>query len=204
MRIYARMEPKRYADYIDMATDARVPSDGAMPEGLPEVDPTGVLAENEDTLAAIEAEAARAPKRGRQTREAPTTRDDAPRAKRRAAPATGEVAAGAAEPVAAARVFDLGNHNIVAQGGDESWGVVGQTIRLHNSFWGWDDGAYSECRVIAYAGAYTYAAGAHSRHTYVIECEGHYYPATHGTIADALTDATVKRRVRKAGPPRLL
>jgi hypothetical protein len=66
------------------------------------------------------------------------------------------------------------------------------------------DGAYSECRVIAYAGAYTFAAGAHSRHTYVIECEGHYYPATHGTIADALTDATVKRRVRKAGPPRLL
>jgi len=142
--------------------------------------------------------------RGRQTREAPTTRDDAPRAKRRAAPATGEVAAGAAEPEAAARVFDLGDHNIVAQGGDESWGVIGQTIRLHNSFWGWDDGAYSECRVIAYAGAYTFAAGAHSRHTYVIECEGQYYPATHGTIADALTDATVKRRVRKAGPPRLL
>jgi hypothetical protein len=101
-------------------------------------------------------------------------------------------------------VFDLGDHNIVAQRGEESWGVIGQTIRLHNSFWGWDDGAYSECRVIAYAGAYTFAAGAHSRHTYVIECEGHYYPATHGTIADALTDATVKRRVRKAGPPRLL
>ena len=66
------------------------------------------------------------------------------------------------------------------------------------------DGAYSECRVVAYAGAYTFAAGAHSKHTYVIECEGHYYPATHGTIADALTDATVKRRVLKAGPPRLL
>ena len=35
MRIYARMEPQRYADYVDMATDARVPCDGAMPEGLP-------------------------------------------------------------------------------------------------------------------------------------------------------------------------
>ena len=66
------------------------------------------------------------------------------------------------------------------------------------------DGAYSECRVVAYAGAYTFAAGAHSKHTYVIECEGHYYPATHGTFADALTDATVKRRGLKAGPPRLL
>ncbi len=37
------------------------------------------------------------------------------------------------------------------------------------------------------------------RYTYVIECDGHYYPATHGTLADTLTDATVKRRVRKAG-----
>ena len=57
---------------------------------------------------------------------------------------------------------------------------------------------------MAYSGAYTFAAGNLSKHTYVVGCEGHYYPATHDTIAAVLTDASVKRRVKKAGLPRLL
>ena len=200
MRIYARMEAARYADYVDMATDASVESDGTTPEDLPEVDPTGVLAENEATLAAIEAEAARATKGGR----AAVAKGGKQCGKRRATPATGDVALGVAEPEAKRTLYDIGERVALAHEGDESWGVIGQAIRLHSSFWGLDDGAYSDAHVVAYAGAYTFAAGNLSKHTYVVECEGHYYPATHDTIAAALTDASVKRRVKKAGLPRLL
>ena len=203
MRIYARMEAQRYADYVDMATDMRVESDGTTPEDLPEVDPTAVLAENEATLAAIEAEAARTAKAGRATRGDPAAGGGAKRGKRRATPPTGDVAQGSAEPDAKRVLYNIGDCAI-AHEGEESWGVIGQPVRLHNSFWGWDDGEYSDARIVAYAGAYTFAAGNLSKHTYVVECEGHYYPATHDTVAAALTDASVKRRVKKAGPPRLL
>ena len=204
MRIYARMEAQRYADYVDMATDMRVESDGTATEDLPEVDPTAVLAENEATLAAIDAEAARTAKAGRTARENPTAGGGAKHGKRRATPATGDVAKGTAEPDAKRVLYNIGDHVALAQAGEESWGVVGQSVRLHNSFWGWDDGEYSDARVVAYAGAYTFAAGNLSKHTYIVECEGHYYPATHDTVAAALTDASVKRRVKKAGPPRPL
>jgi len=35
----ARIACQRYADYVDMATDMHVESDGTAPEDLPEVDP---------------------------------------------------------------------------------------------------------------------------------------------------------------------
>ena len=203
MRIYARMEAQRYADYVDMATDMRVESDGTTPKDLPEVDPTAVLAENEATLAAIEAEAARTARAGRATRDDPAAGGGAKRGKRRATPSTGDVAQGTAEPDAKRALYNIGDCAL-AHEGEESWDVIGQPVRLHNSFWGWDDGEYSDARIVAYAGAYTFAAGNLSRHTYVVECEGHYYPATHDTVAAALTNASVKRRVKKAGPPRLL
>ena len=203
MRIYARMEAYHYADYVDMATDMRIESDGTAPEDLPEVDPTAVLAENEATLEAIEAEAQRTARAGRTAREDPTAGGSNKRGKRRATPATGEVASGAAAPAAKRALYNIGDCAL-AHAGEESWGVVGQSVRLHNSFWGWDDGAYSDARVVAYAGAYTFAAGNVSKHTYVVECEGYYYPATHDTVATALTDAATKRRIKKAGLPRLL
>ena len=119
-------------------------------------------------------------------------------------PATGDVALGVAEPEAKRALYDIGERVALAHEGDESWGVIGQAIRLHSSFWGLDDGAYSDAHVVAYSGAYTFAAGNLSKHTYIVGCEGHYYPATHDTIAAVLTDASVKRRVKKAGLPRLL
>jgi hypothetical protein len=125
------------------------------------------------------------------------------RGKRRATPLTGDVAQGTAEPDAKRALYNIGDCAL-AHAGEDSWGIIGQSIRLHKSFWGLDDGEYSDARVVAYAGAHTFTAGNLSKHTYVVECEGHYYPATHDTVAAALTDASVKRRVRKAGPPRLL
>ena len=88
--------------------------------------------------------------------------------------------------------------------GDESWHVIGQELKMHHSFWGWEDNGFSACRVVAYAGAYTFPSGRHSKHTYIIECDGNHYAAVHSTVAGALTDAAVKRRVRKAAPPRLI
>jgi hypothetical protein len=64
MRIYARMAPDQYADYVDMATDVTTDTDGRIPEGLPEVDPQQVLAEDEAAVAAIDAEIAKARQRG--------------------------------------------------------------------------------------------------------------------------------------------
>jgi hypothetical protein len=167
------------------------------------VDPTAVLAENEATLAAIDAEAARTAKAGRATRDDPAAGGGTKRGKRRATPLTGDVAQGTAEPDAKRALYNIGDCAL-AHAGEDSWGVIGQSVCLHNSFWGLDDGEYSDARVVAYAGAYTFTAGNLSKHTYVVECEGHYYPATHDTVAAALTDASVKRRVRKAGPPRLV
>ena len=141
--------------------------------------------------------------RGRATQDDPAVGGGAKRGKRRATPSTGDVAQGTAEPDAKRALYNIGDCAL-AHEGEESWDVIGQPIRLHNSFGGWDDGEYSDARIVAYARAYTFAAGNLSKHTYVVECEGHHYPATHDTVAAALTDASVKRRVKKAGPPRLL
>jgi len=91
--------------------------------------------------------------------------------------------------------------------GDDSWNVMGQQLRVHNSFWGWEDNEYSECRVVGFAGENTFASGKQSKHRYIIEYDGYFYPATHTTVktvAGALTDAAVKRRIKKAPAPRLL
>ena len=65
MRIYARMEPAHYADYVDMGTDATVDCGGTTPTDLPETDPAGVLADTEAAVAAIDAEATQRAKAAR-------------------------------------------------------------------------------------------------------------------------------------------
>ena len=66
-------------------------------------------------------------------------------------------------------------------------------------------GHRSVCRVVGYIGTFAFADGTTSAHTYVVECDGHYYPARHSTVADALADARTKRRIAKRPhPPRLL
>jgi hypothetical protein len=69
MRIYARMEPERYADYVDMATDLASESSETIPEGLPEVDPANVLAEDEAAIAAIDAEIAKTRRKSKAKRD---------------------------------------------------------------------------------------------------------------------------------------
>ena len=75
---------------------------------------------------------------------------------------------------------------------------------MHNSFWGWTDEGASDCTVVGFIGRHTFGAGNISKHTYVVECEGQLYPATHTAVAGALRDPVVKRRVRKALPPRII
>ena len=75
---------------------------------------------------------------------------------------------------------------------------------MHNSFWGWTDNTFSTCTVAGYIGAHDLGTGARSKYTFVIECDGHFYPARHSAIASALTDAAVKRRVQKSPPPRAI
>ena len=119
-------------------------------------------------------------------------------------PASGNAAATAAEPPTTRRAFDIGGGTVAVHAGDDSWGVVGQTVKLHNSFWGYAEDEYSECVVVGYMGEHQFSAGARSKHTYVVECEGHFYPARHSAIAGAIVDEALKRRVRKMPPPRLV
>ena len=207
MRLYARMEPGRYAEYVAMATDLSLASDGTLPEGLPEVDPAAVLPEMQGAVAAIESEAANAKRAARPARAEndAAAPGDGKQKQRRAAPSTGAPRSGVAEPTRPAQVFDIGDGQAVSHAGEESWQVVGQKLMLHNSFWQHDADEYSECRVVGYIGKYKFqGAATAARYTYVIECEGHHYPAPHTTVAGALMDAAVKRRVRKAPAPRLL
>ena len=110
----------------------------------------------------------------------------------------------AVQPEARERTFDIGDGRAVSHIGDDSWGIMGQRLKVHNSFWGLDGDKYSDARVVGYIGAFRFPAGKRSKHTYVIECEGNCYPAPHTTVASSLDDAAIKRRVRKAAPPRLL
>ena len=110
------------------------------------------------------------------------TNDGAKPPRGRSAPASGSTAEAAAEPPTTQRAFDIGNGAVAIHVGDESWGVVGQTVKLHDSFWGLAENEYSECKVVGYMGAHQFATGARSRHTYVVECEDHFYPARHSTI----------------------
>jgi hypothetical protein len=204
-RLYTRMAPSQYADYVDMATDMRRESDGTMPADLPEVDPAPVLAETEGAVAAIESEIAKAARDKRAAQRDAAAGDAGAQRKRRATPGTGELRSGAATPTPTTRTFDIGDGQVVAEAGQDSWNIAGQLLRVHNSFWGWGDDEYSECRVVAYIGAHEFAAAARpSTHTYVIECDGIHYPAPHTTVAAALDDAAVKRRIRKAANPTLL
>ena len=48
------------------------------------------------------------------------------------------------------------------------------------------ESAFSQCRVVGYIGKFTFPTGSESRYTYVIEHEGHHYPARHTAIASTL------------------
>ena len=82
--------------------------------------------------------------------------------------------------------------------------------RQHNSFWGLEgddddeDVGFSRAVVAGYIGPYQFGNGA-SKHTFVIECEGHHYPMRHTSVRDAVVCAADKRRINKAGQaPRVL
>jgi hypothetical protein len=204
MRIYARMQPTQYADYVDMATDPRVTTEGAIPSELPEVDPEGILAETQATINAIDSEEAIKAKATKAARDKDAPKATTKRGQRRDTPPTGGVSSTAAEPEAQQRVFDIGDGLAVPHLGDDSWDIMGQRLRVHNSFWGWEGNDYSECIVAGYVGEHSFASSKLSKHTYIIDYDGHYYPATHTMVAGALMDATVKRRIRKMSAPRLL
>ena len=226
MRIYARMEPETYASYVDMATDLGQDSCGEMPADLCEVDPRGVVTEHEATITAIDAVAAKAAKAAKAARAESVTGAPAasqakggkggPRGVRRDAPVTGDVHADAEEPEAKRRAFDIGGGQAVVHKGDDTWRVVGQKLKLHNSFWGIPvppppvgggqaPSQYSECIVVAYIGEYRFPdTQRSSKHTYVIECEGFHYPVRHSAVAGAIEDGATRRRIQKAGPPRLM
>jgi hypothetical protein len=195
-RIYARMGADEYADYVDMATDVRVEGGGPMPLDLPEIDPEDVVADHEAAMTAIDAEAAAATKAIRLAAGAPVRSKE--KAGRRPAPSRGAPSARAAERDEQRQVFDLGSGVAATHAGETTWDVIGARLRMHNSFWGWDDDEYSACHVVGYIGQYDFDGDtAPSKHTFVVECDGHCYPARHTAVAGAITDPAVRRQVKR-------
>ena len=153
--------------------------------------------ETQATTDAIDAEETAKAKATRAAREPDAPRAAAKRGQRRTAPPTGGVSATAVEPESRRRAFDVGDGQAIFHIGDDSWDILGQQLRVHNSFWGWEDNEYSDCRVVGFAGEHRFASGKMSKYTYIIEYDGYFYPATHTTVAGALIDVTVKRRIKK-------
>ena len=196
MRIYARMDAQQYADYVDMATCPNAEG-GAEGGQLPEIDPEGVLADHTATLEALDAEAVKAAQAAK-SRKAAAAQQQNGKPARRPRPSTGEpAAAGKHARVAEQRTFDIGNGETVCSTSGDSWGIDGERLLMHHSFWGATDDGSSPCIVQAYIGSYDFASGARSAHTFVIECEGHFYPARHTAVANAIADPAIRRRVRQ-------
>ena len=118
-------------------------------------------------------------------------------------PATGGAREDAAEAHEERPTFDLGDGIAAQHVGDESWDVIGQRLRMHLSFWQLQEDGYSPCTVVGYIGQFEFPAGPVSRHTYVVEHEGHHYAARHNAVAGALIDPAARRRA-KQGAPKLL
>ena len=125
--------------------------------------------------------------------------------RRKRATTSGEPSASAAPHVPTDKTFDIGDDTPVAHAGDESWNIIGCKLRMHFSFWDCPENEKAPCTVVGYIGEYTFNNGTISKHTYVIENDGFFYPARHTAVRDAIDDASTKRRLLKApSAPRLL
>ena len=200
VRLYGKMQPHQYADYVDMVTRGDAHGAAISGDELPETDPEQAVRDHQATLAYLDHEQSAKAKSKRQ----PVADDkQAATRKRKPQPQSGEPPAAA---VALRPCFNLGDGASAQDVGDESWGAVGERIRLHYSFWGSrdaDDEDYIACTVAGYIGRHTFPQGAVSTHTYVIECHGHHYAIRHRAVASALTRAAARARARSSGAPRL-
>ena len=94
MRIYARMQAKQYADYVDLATKSD--AEAVIPRDLPEIDPEQLVAEQEAAIEAMDADARAADKAAHKAkrRDEHTAGDDAPAKRRRNNPTSGDAQRG--------------------------------------------------------------------------------------------------------------
>ena len=201
MRLYARTDPHIYAGYVDLATNPHDEQSGDTETGMPAVDPESVVEEAQTSMEALDADNKAAQKRA-QSRTATNGQTDK---RRKRATTSGEPSASAAPHVPTDKTFDIGDDTPVAHAGDESWNIIGCKLRMHFSFWDCPENEKAPCTVVGYIGEYTFNNGTISKHTYVIENDGFFYPARHTAVRDAIDDASTKRRLLKApSVPRLL
>ena len=197
LRIYARTKPGQYADYVDMCT--RNDASLANANEMPEIDPYDVLEEHESTLEAI-AELERSERASNH----PERHREMATPTRRRVPNSPPVLAGPSDG-RDREVFDLGRGNTATDLGPETWDLKGRALKIDNSFWGsrYDDGGKSDCVVAGFIGGYQFEEG-YSRHTYVMTCDGHEYPIRYRAVLNGLQDASIRRRLQKQPPPRVI
>ena len=195
LRIYARMRPSDYADYVDMATqgDANL-GDAAE---VPEIEPEDVIAEHEATIQALD-EIEQQDKAAENARSRVSGSSASP-SKRRTTAADTSSGGASRTP---RKVFDLGDGKTAVDLGPDTWNVRGRTILVPNGFWGpeYDDGNTSACLVVGFIGGFHFPH-AYSPYTYIIQCEGHEYAIKHSTVLDGIQNSTVKRQLRRQRPP---
>jgi hypothetical protein len=202
LRIYARMKPKQYADYVDMATR----NDASLGDGdlVPEIEPYDVCIEHEATLTAL---AILDKQDKKPSASSSLQRNDLQAPKRRK---TGEEPAegNTSDNLPPLKTFDLGDGVSATAHAYDSWALVGLTVEIDNAFWGWACPAgvrrrqTSSCFVAGYIGTFTFPNGKISKHTYVINCDGFDYPIRHSEVLKGVSDARVKRKLKKSAPPR--
>ena len=214
LRIYARMKPGDYADYVDLATN----TDAGLATGEepPEIGPEMVIEEHDATMAAMaqaERDAAaeeRGARRHARNGEASSTAEARPPAKPTPDPHRGRQGdvgakkkATGNEPSTLMPSFDVGDDAPVVGLHEDKWAVTGEEVAVDNRFWGdeFDDGERTTCIVVGYIGEYVFHDGGRSAHTFVIEAEGVHYPIRHTYMLHRIVDTAVKRRLRKSGQP---
>jgi len=197
LRIYARMNPSTYADYVDIAS--RNDASLSHVQDVPEIDPSDIIEAHEETLHAMEAMERMSSKSQR-----PTSHDarcEHTQKKQRDNTHACN-ASSSTKDVWDTRTFDLGDGVTATDLGMDSWGLVGKRVHIDNSLWGRPDGHLYECTVEGYIGTFKFASRT-SKHTYAIMYEGYTYPARHTTVLDGVRDdPALKRRLRKSPPPR--
>ena len=127
MRIYARIDPAHYAQYVDMAASLEGESGEEIPDLMPAVDPEAMVEEGAAANAAIDEETRAAANARRAEAKRRATANAEPGRKRRQAPTSGQPHDDAPEHSAAPITVEVDGGVAVTYSANDSWGASGQT-----------------------------------------------------------------------------
>ena len=199
MRNYEHMAPSTYADYVSIgvSTDAGHAASGQMPQ----IEPADSLAALDATVQNLTADLNRA--EGGALSDAAERAGSAAQAQRtRQAPA--HPPPRAVDAVPQPETFDIGEQRSVVALGPDTWGLVGTTIEVENALWDAGATGTTSCLVAGFIGKRCFSGSTTQHAAYVVTAidDNHHYALRASYLATRVADAALRRRLRKAPPPR--